>query len=92
MATNLKETMIKAEYFETCDGQPSILDLLIALDGAGASLASQASSVNLNDHDEIERMGDLGVAVGILAKQIRNRYYCGKPPAKRRRPNLEVVA
>lgn len=50
--------------------------------------------MSFQDHDELERMGDLGIAASILARQLRARHYVGKAPTKRRKrkPKLEVVA
>jgi len=88
------EPPLVAEYFYRSEGEPELLELITALEGVCKSMEHMAYTMSTDDHDDVERLGDLGVAASILAKQLRHRYNIGYKPSKRRkpRPRLEVVA
>lgn len=68
-------------YFRTDPAQPSILDVVNALDGVCSTM--DANTPNFNDHDELNRMCNLATAARILSGQLVSRWEGGKPPTRR---------
>jgi hypothetical protein len=87
------EPRIEAEYFYRPEGSPKLWVLLAGLSGICTTLEAMTYNLDLNDWEEIERLGDLGIAASILTRQLRNRHHVGKPSKRRKpKPKLEVVA
>jgi len=86
------ETPSVAEYFYQSEGQPPLLELITGLEGVCKSMGLMAYTMSIDDPDEAELLGDLGIAASILARQLRDRHNVGFKPSKRRKPKLEAVA
>ena len=85
-----KPAPIEAAYFERPEGSPSVLTPLIALNGVCATL--EAEQVHFNDHAQLERIEGLGVAAGVLARDLFTSYGANKPSKPKRKPRLTAVA
>lgn len=71
---------VAAVYFEDRKDQPSIFDLVNALDGVCSAL--DAEQINFNDHDQLERISMLSTAARVLARQLNQRW-ADKPLTKK---------